>query len=437
MRLKTILVLAGALMAIPQPGLAQPADEAEQAEFDAGPTIPAVLDAEGKQAVEGINAFSLDLYLRTRKPSENLFFSPASVSTAVGFAFRGAKGATATQLKQVLHYSADPAPYLRANGAVLDTLNFTAPGRELKVANAIWTRTGMPLERDYVSDMAAFAKSGFNTVDFARYPEAARLTINRWVAGETRDRIAELLKPGIITPVTGAVLVNTIYWKGQWATQFAPAATRTEPFALLDGKKVSHPLMHQRANFQVLDRGGFKAIQLPYAGGEVAMVVLLPDEAGGLPHFEDRLTAAALAEIGAALGKAVPRETELTLPKLKLDWGSDFAETLKTMGAPLAFSDDADFSGIVKFPYPGSAPWEKGLKISKVIHQAFLEVDEKGSEATAATAVVMDVIVTGARRGPPPPPPFIFRADKPFMFLLRDLRTGAVLFMGRYVGAIE
>lgn len=433
---KTMLALAGALVFLSQPGFAQPIDDAEQGTaMDPDPPVPAVLGAGGKGAVAGINAFSLDLYLRSRDGQKNLFLSPASVSTAVGFAYRGAKGMTAEELRRVMHFPADPMPYLRANGAVLATLNFSGPGRELKAANAIWTKVGMPIEPDYLAEMAAHAKSALNTADFAKDPEAARLTINRWVQDETHDRVRDLLDKDIITKMTGAVLVNALYWKGQWASPFAREETRDEAFKRLDGEVRPLALMHQRAHFKVLDRGGYAAVQLPYAGGEVAMVVILPDRANGLPAFEEKLTAATLVDLLGKLDQAKSRDTILTLPKLKLEWEADFAETLKDMGAPTVFSDAADFSGIAKLPYPGGDPSEIGLRIKHVVHKAVLEVDEAGSEAAAATAVVMDVIVTSACRNcPPPPPPFIFRADKPFMLLLRDTRTEAILFMGRYTG---
>lgn len=199
----------------------------------------------------------------------------------------------------------------------------------------------------------------------------------------------------------------------------------------IDGQKTPQPLMHQFGHFQALRRGSVSAIQLPYKGGEVALVAFLPDAHDGLPRFEEKLTAKDLAKWFDALDRTEPRETRLTLPRLKLRWGRDLADTLKAMGAPLAFSDDADFSGMANLPYPGGDPAEIGLKISHVIHEATVEVDETGSEASAATAVF--VIISSRRIGPPPQPPFVFRADKPFLFALRDLRTGLALFVGRYV----
>jgi len=396
-------------------------------------TIPAVIDPDAKAAVAGINAFSLDLYRRTLAADENHFLSPASVSVAVGLAYRGARGTTATELEKTLHFGKSPRDYLRANGQLLGTMNFAGPRRELRTANAVWLQDGMPLLPDYEQDLAAYAKAGLQRVDFRGDTDAARLKINGWVAESTRDKIKDLLRPGDVSDSTRAVLVNAIYWKGGWASAFDKRQTKPEPFKLLDGGQVTAPLMSQRSDFQVMERDGAKAIMLPYVGNEVEMVVLLPNSAKGLPKLEEKLTASGLADWLGDLAKAPQRETILTMPRMHVEWRADLKELLKAMGAPTAFSDDADFLGIAAFPYPGEDPRAIGLKIKHVIHKTYLDVDETGSEAAAATAVVMDVIVSGLRRGPPPPPPFIFRADKPFLFLLRDRRTGLILFMGRYV----
>jgi serpin B len=193
--------------------------------------------------------------------------------------------------------------------------------------------------------------------------------------------------------------------------------------------------MHQRDRFSVVERGGVQAIELPYVGEEVSMVVFLPHSPRGSPKFEAGLTDQGFKGWFAALDAAEPRDTSLTLPKMHLEWQNDLSGTLADMGAPTAFGDEADFSGMAIFPYPGSAEDEAGLKISHVIHKACLDVDEEGAEAAAATAVEAgaDMIVTGLSGGPPPPPPIIFRADRSFLFVLRDERTGLILFMGRYV----
>lgn len=424
------------LLLLPNAAFAQDSSEAtEIAEQPAPviePTIPAPIDADARRIVEGSNAFSLDL-LRALGPADrNLIVSPASVSAAVGFAYRGAKGETAAQLQKALHYPFEPQRHLIASADVFDSMSFSATGRTLRTANAIWLQDGMPFEPDYERDLVEHAKSGLQRTDFKADPEAARTRINQWVSGATNGNIPALLQPGIITAETRAALVNAIWFKADWVNPFPEAATKAEPFTPLNGKAAPHPLMNQTDYFRALKREGVSAIQIPYVGGEVALIAFLPDDSGALPRFEQRLTSEKLASWFAALDRAAPRETILTLPKMKLRWHEDLKPTLEAMAGALALSDNADFDGMAKSPPPGGDPREVGLKIDRVIHEATVEVDEIGSEASAATAVTM-IAVTGARRGPPPPPPFVFRADKPFLFALRDLRTGLLLFIGRYV----
>ncbi len=416
------------------PVVAQDTEPASLAAAEAiiEPTISVSLSPDAQALVQSNNAFSLDLLREASPRDANLVISPASVSTAVGFAYRGAVGDTASQLKSVMRYPFDPEQNLRASGALMSTMSFSAKGRDLRTANAIWLQEGMPFDERYEQDMNAYAKAGIGRTDFGADPEGGRQSVNRWVEGATNGNIAELLQPGIVTTDTRAVLVNAVWFKADWQFPFSKEATRIEPFTAIDGSISSTSLMHRWGEFAAFRRDGVSVIQLPYKGGEVALVIFLPDEAGALPKFEESLTSKALSRWFSGLDKTAPRDTVLTLPKLKLRWRSDLAEDLKRMGAAIAFSDAADFSAMARLPYPGGDPKEKGLKISHVIHEATIEVDEVGSEASAATAVVMEVVVSG-RRDPPPPPPFVFRADKPFLFALRDLRTGLLLFVGRYV----
>ena len=395
--------------------------------------IEAQLDSNSQRAVEGINSFSLDLYKRSVSAEQNLFLSPASVSIAVGLAYRGARGATAEELRRTMHYDASPEAYLSGNAAILKSLNFSGQGRELRVANALWLEQGLPLRPDFLADVARHAQAGIQRVDFRNNPDAARRTINQWVAAATNNRIKDLLHEPDVTDQTRAALVNSIYWKGRWAAPFHAAGTKLEPFLGLNGERKPTWLMHQRGNFQVLDRRGVKAIQLPYAYDEVSMIVLLPDDESGLPRLEEKLTDSELKRWLGDLDAAQRRDTLATLPRMHLEWRRDLVPTLQALGTRTGFGDKADFSGMAAAPFPAEGPGAIGLKITKVIHQTYLDVDEQGSEAAAATAVLMDMIVTGARRGPPPPPPFVFRADRPFIFLLKDRRTNLILFMGRYV----
>ncbi len=385
------------------------------------------------EVAQGSNAFALDLYREVSKPGENLFFSPASISLAMGYAYRGADGQTAEQMRSVMHYPAGPEGYLRGAAELDRMMQISGEGRELRSANAFWVRGDLTLIPQFQADLAREASGAFDTADFGNNAEGARQEINGWVARQTNDRIDELIARGVLRKSTGAVLVNAIYWKADWLTRFHEGATREEPFFLSDGSEITAELMNLRSEFRGIKRGSVKLVELPYTGEEVSMVAILPEKPEGLARLEESLTAKRLERWLEALGAAEPYDTVLTVPKMSLDWNADLKSVISRMGAPLPFSRNANFDRMATFPQEALPDW-CGLKITNIIHQANIDVDEAGSEAVAATAVVMGgVMVTSARVGPPPPPPFIFRADHPFMFLLRDKRSGAILFMGRMV----
>jgi len=264
---------------------------------------------------------------------------------------------------------------------------------------------------------------GLHLVDFRRAAEAARVTINRWVEDRTKQKIRELVPPDGLDPDTRLVLVNAVYFKGMWVLQFRKAATRSEPFHLEGGGRVQAPLMYQEEEARYLEAGGYQAVDLDYRGGEVSMLVLLPDREDGLRALEETLSAPMLRDCAARMGV---RTVKLFLPRFRVTWGTvDLCASLKGLGMPLAFERfRADFSGINGHP----PPHQESLFIFAVFHKAFVEVNEEGTEAAAATAVVM--MEAG---GPPPEPPPVpvFRADHPFLFAIRDRRSGAILFLGR------
>jgi serpin B len=329
----------------------------------------------------------------------------------------------------VLYFSAPPETYLSIQAPILRAMTFSAAGRELSTNNSLWVQDGLSMNPAYLADTAANAGAGLRRVDYRADPERARVTINQWVSDKTHDRINDLLSPEDVTDKTRAILVNTIYWKAHWEMAFPIAATKTQPFHLLDGEKIPASLMHQDSNYQVLERDGVKAINLPYRGGEVSMTVLMPNEVAGLPAFEAGLTDVTLTKWLAKLDAAESQPTILTLPKMHLQWDGNLVETFRAMGLTAPFDPEtADFSGMA------AVPNGQVLAISSVIHQTWLDVDEEVSEAAAATAVVNDLIISGRLNAPKPKPPFVFRADKPFLFLLRDRRTHAILFIGRYTG---
>jgi serpin B len=370
--------------------------------------------------VEGNNAFAIALYGQLRSQDGNLFFSPESISTALAMTYAGARGDTASEMAKTLHFTLPPERLHPAMGALLSDLNAAHKGYQLRVADSLWAQQNYVFLPDFLKLTRSDYGAGFNQVDFKGATEAARLTINQWVEQKTDNKIKELLQPGVLDSLTKMVLTNAIYFKGDWRTAFPKADTEDEDFHLSAARNVKAPLMHLSEGFDYFDGGTFQALAIPYKSGDLSMIVFLPKEIGGLPALEESLTASHMKQWLNQL-HWVPKVI-LTLPKFKMTQQFGLAGTLGAMGMPRAFNPgNADFSGMTG---------NRDLYISAVIHKAFIDVDEKGTEAAAATAVVM--------RGPtamPPrfqlPPPPVFRADHPFVFLIRDNRSGGILFMGR------
>ncbi len=350
----------------------------------------------------------------------NLAVSPLSIRLALALAYAGAEGATAAQMADVLGYDL-PGDRLHAAFNALDlaiedrTATLPGPGDterriEVSIANALWGQAGFPVEQDFLDALAVNYGTGLRVLDFAGAAEAARQTINAWVAGETNERIPELLAPGVVTPETLLVLTNTLYLLADWAFPFDSRATTDGGFTRLDGSVVSVPLMHQSLNAGYAAGDGWRAVDLAYAGDEVAMLLVVPDEGR---YLEAETAAAVLFE--EARSALVPGDVRLSLPRFEFRTQASLPEALRSLGMVDAFDGGrADFSGISS---------EGGLYISDVIHEVFVSVNEAGTEAAAATAVVM---VRGAAVAP-----VELTVDRPFLFWLYDRPTGSVLFLGR------
>ncbi len=375
--------------------------------------------------MEGNNAFAVALYGQLRTHSGNLFFSPESISTALGMAYAGARGETAAGMAKALDFRLPAARLNPAMGALLKQMNAAHESYQLAVANALWAGKGYELRADYLKQLHDNYGAGVEELDFKDATEASRVTINDWVAKKTADKIQNLLAPGVLTPQTRLVLTNAIYFKGAWQATFDKEETKPEDFHLADGKTVKAELMHREgAGYRYADEGSFQELELPYQGMELSMVILLPREAGGLPGLEAQLTA---AKTGAANAKKwiedlhPERKVIVTMPKFKMTEEFELQEPLTALGMGEAFDKGkADFAGMTDA--------RPGFVISAVIHKAYVDVNEQGTEAAAATAVVM-VGAMAAMRPPPAPP--VFRADHPFVFLIRDNKSGGILFMGR------
>jgi serpin B len=374
--------------------------------------------ADAAAAGTAISAFGLDLYRAVANGQTNAVLSPASIALALGMARAGARGQTATEMDAVMHaLAADGnAGWLNALDQVLASRSGTFKddsGQDLpvalRIANAPFAQRGMSLEPAFLDALASRYGSGLRLVDYVGATEQARKTINGWVDGETQHRIPELLVPGVLTPDTRLALVNAIYLKAPWLTPFPADVTKPGAFTRADGSTVDVPMMETTAALRHAAGTGWQAVEIPYIGGSLAMTVIVPDD---LATFEQALTADQLAAITAGLTDA---QVSLTLPKFSIETKAELADVLAALGMPSAFDDRADFSGITA---------AERLQISNVIHQANIDVDEKGTEAAAATAVVM-------RATAMPAEPVTVRADRPFLFALRDVPTGTILFLGR------
>ena len=375
--------------------------------------------AEGvaiNDVVPGNNRFAFDLYARLRDRPGNLVFSPYSISTALAMTSLGARGRTAEEMARTLHLPSDPKALDAGFAALHAQLGGEGEPRpyQLAVADALWGRSGLDYRPEFLERARAGFAAGLQPVDFAADPQGARLTINAWVANQTLDKIKDLLAPPDVSKDTDLILTDAIYFKGAWTTPFPRRATRDEPF--LAGRTSDPvPTMHLTGSFGYAEADDFQMLELPYVGNELSAVILLPKQVDGLPALEATLSAPSLDARLAKLGR---HRVEVSLPRFKLEFSTELAPTLAMMGMPSAFGRGADFSGIAT---------DRKLMLSAVIHKAFAEVNEEGTEAAAATAVgVMKSSAIVVQQ-----PPVVFRADHPFLFLIRDRRSGSILFLGR------
>jgi serpin B len=367
----------------------------------------------------GNNQFALELYgaVSSEGGSGNIFFSPLSISSALAMTYSGARGQTAEEMNDVLHYGLSPENVGRAYGPFMDALGTgesTGEGSSepftLSIANGLWVQDGFQLLEEYRQEVTRYFDAALENLDFQSDAEGARQTINEWVAEKTMDRITDLVPPGILTPDTRVVLTNAVYFKASWDKPFEESLTRDGPFRLADGPAVQVPMMRQTEFFDYVSTEGCSAVELVYAGGGASMLILLPD--GDIDEFQTDLDAALLETIRNRMSRV---NISLTMPRFEFSATLQLGGTLSSMGMPTAFDGGADFSGFTGYP---------DLFISEVMHKAFVKVDEAGTEAAAATAVVMNITAM-------PPPPVEMNVNRPFLFFIMDRETDAIVFMGR------
>ncbi len=361
--------------------------------------------------VEGNSAFAMQAYHKLGATEENLFFSPYSVSSALAMTYAGAKGNTAMEMKEVLYFQLDQAKLHGAFKALNKELLASAQktGQKLNIANALVITGG-----DVSSDFKTTLKDNYDAEIFTGGLE----TINGWVNQKTEGKIEKILEE--LNTNSVCVVLNAIYFKGIWETPFQKYHTHDALFRVSASREVTVPLMFEKSDFKIIEEKDFQAVSIPYKGNNLSMVVVLPTKFNGLAALEKQLTIENLKEWLAKLDKENVQEVLVYLPKFKLETSYDLASPFQNMGMKDAFLPGmADFSGV---------GWPKGnLWISQIKHKAFVEVNEEGTEAAAATAVEMVGAAMSSRENP------VFRADHPFFFIIRDNTSGAILFMGRIV----
>jgi len=399
--------------------------------------IPAVTaDQQEIKAVDS-TAFAADLYGRLASREGNLFFSPASIETALAMTYAGARGDTAAQMAKTLHYDNDAAKVSEFFTGLLKILSSppevkladntwgkqwrakqpaTQAPYQLYLANALWGQQSYRFKPEFIDLVQKKYAAGLNNLDFAADPEHARGIINDWVAAQTKDRIKDLIPEGDIDHATRLVLTNAIYFKSKWAHEFSKDLTKDGPFQLAAAKSVDVPFMHQMGDFGYAENEDIQLLEMPYIKDALSMVVLLPKKVDGLAALEKDLTA---GKVNQWLKDMTGQTVEVTFPKFTFTSSFELEDSLAALGMTDAFDPrKADFSGMTAAEH---------LYISAVIHKAFVAVDEEQTEAAAATAVVM------AGAAPPVKAKVLFKADHPFIFLIRHNATGEILFLGRLV----
>jgi serpin B len=376
-----------------------------------------------KYQVEDNTDFAFELYQNIKKPGKNVFFSPFSISSALAMTYAGARGSTAKCMAETLKFNLDSESFHRAFYDLDSKLSEiqNAGKVKLNVANSLWLQEDFEVLQSFLDLTNKYYGAGIKKVDFKNNSTGAVRQINTWVEDKTNDKIKNLLTSGDVNELTKLILCNAIYFKGNWDLQFNDFATKERKFYLLNGDEKLVSTMKQEASFQYSEFENFSALDMPYAGKQVSLAIFLPKENDGLSKIEKEMTGKNVRNWLEELDSRRAKEAIVSLPKFKTTCRTKLSQILKSMGMAAAFGN-ADFSGISEN--------SDQLGISEVIHQAFVELDEKGTEAAAATAVIM---AKGCAMPMNPVKPFIFKVDHPFIFIIRDKVTNSILFIGKIV----
>ncbi len=383
-----------------------------------GPSLDrkAVINEDVKRASQASNEFGQALFDQLGDNNENIFFSPTSISTALSMVWSGAANDTANEIQKSLFVQAEEAEHHAANGELVRLLNEQGPGFEIRMANRLWGQKDLTFQQNYLDDLQTHYLAPMGLVDFINDAEPSRQLINAWVEEYTNDRIKDLFAPGILNSETRLVLVNAIYFKADWKTPFKKEATTNEDFRLKENESVPVPMMKLNKEFLYHESDSAQYLNLPYANSALSMTVILPKQFGKIGELDSDWLAGEAATVRRQMRS---QEIQLSIPRFKMQSQFLLATPLQKLGISQAFTDDADFSRMTTADQ---------LKISHVIHKAFVEVNEQGTEAAAATGIAM-----GVTSAPMPDQPIVFRVDQPFLFYICHEPSSAILFAGRVV----
>ena len=372
-----------------------------------------------EKIVKKNSKFALELYRELIKTEKgNLFFSPYSISTALAMVYAGARGETAKEMAKTCRFTMNEKELHETFSILRKKIQSNRKSCRLSVANSLWAQKGYCFWNSYFAMLSRYYEAGVKTVDFKNDLEDSRKTINEWVSKKTEEKIKELFQKGILNKMVRLVLVNAIYFKGTWRVGFDAKKTKKAPFHLNDGKEINVPTMYVKDNFKYAENKVLQALELPYSGNKMSLLVLLPRNPKMWKFVESKMN---LRNIKDTFKHIKMKKVAVYLPKFKMSCGFSLGKILKKMGMRLAFSMGADFSGMTG---------RKDLAISKVIHKSFVKINESGTEAAATTGVTMF-------RKSAPAKPTVFRVDRPFIFIIYDRESKSILFMGRVMNPLK